>query len=91
MNALLALAERATTHATYFTLRAENPAARAATCLAFARGEYDGGESNFEQFRCGRERGHRFECTGVAYGGDDESYHGEGRCFCTRCGADGDA
>lgn len=29
--------------------------------------------------------------TGTAYGGDDERYHGEGRCYCVFCGADGDA
>jgi hypothetical protein len=29
-------------------------------------------------------------CTGSAYGGDDESYHGEGRIYCDQCGADGD-
>ena len=35
--------------------------------------------------------GHEFVCTGTAYGGDDESYHGEGRSYCIHCGADGDA
>jgi hypothetical protein len=30
-------------------------------------------------------------CTGTAYGGDDESYHGEGRIYCDQCNADGDA
>lgn len=34
---------------------------------------------------------HDWSFTGVAYGGDEESYHGEGRCYCSRCGADGDA
>lgn len=34
---------------------------------------------------------HDFVCSGTAYGGDDESYHGEGRSYCTKCGADGDA
>lgn len=29
--------------------------------------------------------------TGTQYGGDDESYFGEGRCYCQFCGADGDA
>lgn len=41
--------------------------------------------------RCTNPGGHEFECTGTAYGGDDESYFGEGRCFCVWCGADGDA
>ena len=35
--------------------------------------------------------GHEWAYTGTAYGGDDESYHGEGRCYCIHCGADGDA
>lgn len=34
---------------------------------------------------------HDWVHTGTAYGGDDESYHGEGRCYCSQCGADGDA
>jgi hypothetical protein len=34
---------------------------------------------------------HEWSHTGLAYGGEDESYHGEGRCYCSRCGADGDA
>ncbi len=37
------------------------------------------------------ECAHEFVCTGTTYGGDDESYHGEGRCYCIHCGADGDA
>jgi hypothetical protein len=32
---------------------------------------------------------HQWVYTGTAYG-DDESYHGEGRCYCCLCGADGD-
>lgn len=34
---------------------------------------------------------HEWAYTGTAYGGDDDSYHGEGRCYCVKCGADGDA
>lgn len=34
---------------------------------------------------------HEWVYTGTAYGGDDESFHGEGRVYCTHCGADGDA
>jgi hypothetical protein len=41
--------------------------------------------------KCTNPNGHSFVCSGVAYGGDDESYHGEGRCYCEWCGADGDA
>lgn len=39
---------------------------------------------------CTHPEGHSWLYTGVAYGGDDESYHGEGRCYCEHCGADGD-
>lgn len=41
--------------------------------------------------RCTNPGGHSWVYTGTAYGGDDESYHGEGRCYCEHCGADGDA
>jgi hypothetical protein len=34
---------------------------------------------------------HEWAYTGTAYGGDDERWHGEGRCYCIHCGADGDA
>lgn len=34
---------------------------------------------------------HEWAYTGTAYGGDDESYMGEGRCYCVHCDADGDA
>lgn len=40
---------------------------------------------------CTNPGGHDFQCSGTAYGGDDESYHGEGRSYCIWCGADGDA
>lgn len=33
---------------------------------------------------------HEWVYTGTAYGGDDERYHGEGRVYCSKCGADGD-
>lgn len=35
--------------------------------------------------------GHVWAYSGTAYGGDDDRYHGEGRCYCELCGADGDA
>lgn len=44
-----------------------------------------------EEKPCIAEGGHVFECTGTSYGGDDERWHGEGRCLCIHCGADGDA
>jgi len=34
---------------------------------------------------------HVWVYTGTAYGGDDERWHGEGRCYCELCGEDGDA
>jgi hypothetical protein len=40
---------------------------------------------------CSNPAGHRWIYTGTAYGGDDERWHGEGRCLCAYCGADGDA
>jgi len=49
--------------------------------------EYDDGAGD----RCTSPSGHAWAFTGTAYGGDDESYRGEGRCYCTHCGADGDA
>ena len=33
---------------------------------------------------------HEWAYSGTNYGGDDESFHGEGRCYCLLCGADGD-
>jgi hypothetical protein len=40
---------------------------------------------------CTNPGGHSWVYTGTQYGGDDESYYGEGRCYCEWCGADGDA
>lgn len=40
---------------------------------------------------CNSPSGHEWVFTGSAYGGDDERYFGEGRCYCAHCGADGDA
>lgn len=40
---------------------------------------------------CTNPTGHEWGYTGLAYGGDDDSFHGEGRCYCIWCGADGDA
>lgn len=43
------------------------------------------------QDNCTDPSGHKFECTGTQYGGDDQRWNGEGRCLCIHCGADGDA
>lgn len=40
--------------------------------------------------RCSNPDGHKWAYTGTAYGGDDERWLGEGRCYCVYCGADGD-
>lgn len=45
----------------------------------------------FDQFVCAHTTGHSWQYTGSAYGGDDFTYHGEGRAYCGGCGADGDA
>lgn len=34
---------------------------------------------------------HEWTYTGTAYGGDDDRWFGEGRGYCAKCGADGDA
>lgn len=41
--------------------------------------------------RCSSRHGHSWVCSGSAYGGDDDRWHGEGRMYCEHCGADGDA
>lgn len=40
---------------------------------------------------CSNPGGHEWAYSGTAYGGDDERWGGEGRCYCLHCGADGDA
>jgi hypothetical protein len=69
----------------YLQLRREHPSVPAQKIHAYLR--YGDGE-RFEHFIC---PGHEWAYTGTAYGGDDESYFGEGRCYCVHCGADGDA
>lgn len=70
---------------TYLSMRAEHPAIPARTIHAYLRS--DSGES-FTAFCC---PGHEWAFTGSAYGGDDDRWSGEGRCYCLHCGADGDA
>lgn len=69
----------------YLRLRAERPLLPASVVVAFLRDPADC--NSIDEFTCN----HDFVCTGTEYGGDDESYHGEGRCYCVRCGKDGDA
>jgi hypothetical protein len=40
---------------------------------------------------CTNTSGHSWIYTGTSYGGDDNRWNGEGRCYCAHCGADGDA
>lgn len=72
----------------YQQLRMQHPDARAALVVSYIRDDHG---LSFEQFRCEQERGHSFSYSGTVYGGDDETYGGEGRCYCAHCGADGDA
>lgn len=74
--------------AQYQRLRLEHPAVRALTIKRYID---DDEGLTLEQFECSTERGHSWSYTGTAYGGDDSSYMGEGRCYCRYCGADGDA
>jgi hypothetical protein len=75
--------------AQYARLRQQHPTVAARHAVAYARGYGD--HLSFEQFICETTRGHSWSFTGSAYGGDDDSYHGEGRAYCCYCGADGDA
>ena len=82
------LAEFAATAGEYRRLRLKHPEVPARLVHMYTR---DAGSRRFEEFVCEVTRGHTWSYTGSAYGGDDESYHGEGRCYCSNCGADGDA
>lgn len=82
--------ERAQRVAAYAQFRERHPILPASLAFEFARGDAADAQSE-AAFICERTTGHRWAYTGAAYGGDDESYHGEGRCYCARCGADGDA
>ena len=83
MNALI---ERLQTQLRYAELRQENPLVPAVKLFAYANGAGHG--QTLQEFLC---PGHEWVYTGTQYGSDDESYHGEGRCYCLNCGADGDA
>lgn len=74
--------------AQYLQLRQSHPAMRALTIHRYIR---DDEGLTPVQFECATERGHDWSYSGTAYGGDEESYFGEGRCYCRYCGADGDA
>lgn len=74
------------TAADYQALRAAHPEAPATHVKRYIDADFGHGLT-FEQFGCK----HEFAYTGTAYGGDDDSYHGEGRCYCVYCGLDGDS
>lgn len=70
----------------YRTLRQERPDIPARYVWMFVNDAWPDAR-NIDEALCH----HEWACTGSAYGGDDESYHGEGRSYCLRCGTDGDA
>lgn len=72
----------------YLNLRKQHPAVPAKLVHQYL--QESGDDGTLEQFVCRVTVGHRWSYTGSAYGGDDDSYHGEGRVFCALCGADGD-
>jgi ribonuclease I len=68
----------------YAQLREKYPAVPALTIWRYVKEEPG---CSLKQYICK----HEWAFTGSAYGGDDESYHGEGRSYCSLCGLDGDA
>jgi hypothetical protein len=72
----------------YTGLRKTVPLVPAKIVLGYLR--HDEGLT-LEQYVCAHTTGHTWSYSGTNYGGDDERYHGEGRCLCAQCGADGDA
>lgn len=72
------------TAAQYAALRQAHPLAPAAHIKRYIDAAPP---ETFEQFGCK----HEFSYSGTAYGGDDESYYGEGRAYCVYCGIDGDS
>lgn len=76
------------TAAVYAELRHAHPEVPALTIKRYL--DNDPGLS-LEQYHCETTLGHDWSRTGTDYGGDDVSFRGEGRVFCLRCGADGDA
>ena len=75
----------------YADLRREYPTVPARLAHQYARDGADGSAATFDQFVCGVLRGHSWSYSGTNYGGDDDRWHGDGRCLCAYCGADGDA
>lgn len=84
------LADRAVRASLYAEVRHKYPSLPARLAFEYAAVGY-GESQSMAAFVCERTRGHSWSYSGTAYGGDDESYGGEGRCYCAHCGADGDA
>ena len=81
LTQLVSLAEIAPAYRHLRVLHPTVPARRVVEFLKYGEG------GTLEQFICR----HEWAYTGTAYGGDDERWGGEGRCYCCHCGADGDA
>ena len=80
-----ALAERGQRAAEFYALRDANPTVPARQLWHYVISDRD---QSLQEFLC---PGHEWAYTGTAYGGEDERWSGEGRCYCVHCGADGDA
>jgi hypothetical protein len=76
------------TAAQYATLRRAHPMVSARWIKRYID---DQPPLTLEQFVCEATTGHRWSHTGTAFGGEDETFRGEGRVYCLHCGADGDA
>lgn len=70
------------------------PAVRTPAPVNATRANEDDQDPPTEQETCAHalpDGSSAFVYTGRAYGGDDERWCGEGRCYCSLCGQDGDA
>lgn len=76
------------TAGSYSELRSKYPLVPAKVIHRYIKNDFG---LPMEQFICETEVGHHWQNTGSSYCGDDDSFGGEGRCYCCRCGADGDA
>ena len=86
---LHALMEKSQRAAVYFRVRGQYEHIPARVAFGWACGEGEG--QSLVEYLCSVTRGHEWGYSGTQYGGDDERWHGEGRCLCVWCGADGDA
>ena len=75
----------------YIALDEDNEPAPLPVVYAESDDEAQDEWAEYEAERCSNPAGHSWVYTGTAYGGDDERWCGEGRCYCRHCGADGDA